>query len=81
VKEESRIHRFDRILQLLVPDKRERIGGVPVIHPWSISENHSLLIELIDSGFMTGVVEESIGRRSLFDAEAIGPCLPALWTF
>ena len=33
-----------------------------MIHPWSISENQPLLVELIDSGFMTGQVEESVPR-------------------
>ena len=57
-------HRIDRILALLVPDPRKRIAGVPTVNPRTIPENHPLMIELIEGGFMEGRVEDGVPRVS-----------------
>lgn len=60
MKEANRIHRFDHILRLLVPDTRKRVAGILVVHPWGASENYPLLIELIDNKFMAGPNQDGI---------------------
>ena len=51
-------HRVDQILALLVPDRRKRIAGVPTVNPRTVPENRPLLIELIESGFMEGSIND-----------------------